>query len=412
MIKYRIFFLTIALCQMMFVSCTLDEPESKNSDWNLTGSIELTRSEEQTVANINEIGFRLMETASSLSEDGEFCISPVSISIYLGMLANATAGECHEQILQALGAEDINDLNTLSRKLLQYLPCDENESSLSINNHFWIAKHNKAPKSFVSIMNHYFNAGVDYVDFKKESTVGKINSWVSDRTEGIIPGIIYGDLESYKDREMVSANTVYFKGDWAERFLRDNTELGKFRTPDGYVDTYMMHQTLNAFYHESEFARSIELRFEGSQNAMYVHLPSEGTDLNQLIRKLSSSEMFDDYHPDDLYTVTLSMPKFNKYSESDINGMLREVGITSLGNADLSPMGLKTIPQNLIHNVSIKVDETGAELAAVTANTGETANVPNQYKNITLDIDRPFVYILKNRETGAILMAGVVTDPR
>ena len=405
---------SIATCSFLFVACTSDELGFSNGDpnWELTTSIKLTRGEEEAVSGINDFGYKLMVKAYESSENGEFCISPVSLSIYLSMLANASTGDCHDQILQALGSENTDELNSLSRKLMQYLPNDDNESSLSINNHFWVAKHNKVPKDFISTMNHYFNCGVDYVDFNKESTVRNINQWVRDCTGGKIPGIMFENWESYRDREMVSANTVYFKGDWDDTFSKQKTEPGIFHSPQGDVEVDMMHKTHNDYYFENEYAKFILRDFEGYDNFMEFYLPAEGTELNQLVSLLSPSMMSDIYKSGDICNVTLSMPKFRKNFETNINDILGKIGITSLCEADLSPMGLKKIPQYLIHNTSIKVDEKGAELAAVTANTGKTTNIPPKYKEVTLNLNRPFVYVVRNRKTGAILMAGTVTDPR
>ena len=353
-----------------------------------------------------------MVEAYESSENGEFCISPVSLSIYMSMLANASAGDCHDQILQALGSENIDKLNSLCRKLMQYLPNDENRSSLSINNHFWVAKHNNVPNDFISIMNHYFNCGVDYVDFNKKSTFQNINRWVSDCTRGNITEVINEDIwEAYRDREMISANTVYFKGDWVEQFSEEKTKPGIFHTPQGDVKVDMMNERLNLIYSENDFVKFTNLGFVGN-NIMELYLPAEGTTLQQLIEKLSPSEISQIYSSANYYSVKLSIPKFRKKYEAVMTDIIEKIGITSIKNVDLSPMGLKTLPEHLIHNTSIKIDEEGAEIAAFTADILYGANLVPDKKNVVLDFNRPFLYIIRNTKTGAILMAGTMTDPR
>ncbi len=397
----------------VLVSCSSDEPGIKEkSDWNFTKEINLTRGESEVANAINVFSHRLMTEASIMSADGEFCVSPVSVAISLGMLANATAGDVHNQILDALATDNIDNLNSTSMKFMQYLPCDENGSCLSVNNRFWIASRNKVDSNFKTILARYFNAGVESVDFNKKSTVSKINKWIYDNTHGKIDGILDKDWTAYKDTEIVGANTVYFKGTWISKFSHAKTKPGEFNTSVGKVEVPMMHKNLDALYCSSNGIQCITLYFEKYRNAMEIYLPTEGMDITEMVRMLTPEMQSEMRAQSEYCDVTLSMPSFNKTSTSNIQDIIMKLGIVALGNADLSPAGLKTMPVSLLHKTSIKVDEDGAELAAVTAIVGELANVPGEYRKVSLDIDRPFVYIVRNYATGAILMAGAVADPR
>ena len=170
----------------------------------------------------------------------------------------------------------------------------------------------------------------------------------------------------------------------------------------------MMHTTLNTEYFENESVKFIRLSFEGYRNVMYLFLPAEGTDLSDLIKNLTPSMIDEIYKSSEYCTVSLSMPKFKKYFGNNINTLLNSIGITSLEKVDLSPMGLRELPQFLIHNTSIKVDEDGAEMAAVTANVGETAPGPNDYRKVSLDLNHPFLYMIRNEKTNATLMVGTL----
>ena len=173
-----------------------------------------------------------------------------------------------------------------------------------------------------------------------------------------------------------------------------------------------MHQTLNAVYFENETAGYVSLNFDGFANHMDLYLPADDIDLHQFVGMLSSSEMTDLYKKGEYCEVTLSMPSFNKSNETDIFEILSEIGIPALDNVDLSPMGLKDMAIVPIHKTSIKVDEEGAELAAVTVGVGETTAAAEEYKKVSVDFNRPFFYIIRNSNTNAILMAGVIADPR
>lgn len=410
--KLKFFVLTSSIVLTMS-GCSSDDSDLNHNGLNLTDNIELTRGEKQAVEGFSEFSYKLMTEATALSDNGEFCISPVSLSITLSMLANASSGECRNQILNALGSENIDELNSLCRKLMQYLPCDTKGSSLAIGNRFWVDKRYKVPSDFKKTISNYFNAGVESVDFNKSSTVSKINKWVYDSTHGKITGILDGDWESYRDLGVITANTVYFKGDWAEEFNRSRTNSAIFHGSFGDVEVSMMHQTLNAAYLDNENIEGIRLYFEGDTNYMDLFILKEGTEIRDLIDYVKPFINRDLESSYEYCTVTLSMPSFKKtFEENEINKILDRIGISELDNADLSPMGLSTTHLSIRHKTSLKIDEEGAELAAVTAVEGDMANSPDEYKKVTLDFDRPFVYIIRNRKTDAILLTGAVTDPR
>lgn len=408
--------LLMIIIPLLAGSCSDEGPGygKKMPDWELTDRIDLTRSEQSSMDGMEEFSHKLMVKSAEHSENGEFCISPVSVSIYLGILANATSGECRDQILQALGSQDIDELNTLSRKLLRYLPCDENGSSLAISNSFWVAKGINPTKEFVSTEAYYYNAPVESVDFHKENTIGAINKWVYENTKGKIPGIFDYYWEEYKDTKMVGASAVYFKGDWESQFSKSKTVSGKFKTPSGEVATQMMHKTLLAApYFENDTLQYVRLGFEKYANTMDFFLPAENMDMLEFVKYLTVSKMTEIRESIDAYTLILSMPSFKKESSSRILDILKDINMPSLEKADVSPMGIKEMQIDPIHKVSIKVDETGAELAAVTANPPDL--ILGGYeadRKVTVDFDRPFVYLIRNRITGAILMAGILNDPR
>ena len=111
--------------------------------------------------------------------------------------------------------------------------------------------------------------------------------------------------------------------------------------------------------------------------------------------------------------VTLSLPTFKSNQNTDLKDILADIGVSSLENADFSPMGLGIFPVATIHKTSVKIDEEGAEMAAVTGGWLGTAGPDDtDLRHVAIDFNRPFLYIVKNYHTGAILMAGVVTHPQ
>ncbi|MBO5444524.1 MAG: hypothetical protein J5995_04180 [Muribaculaceae bacterium] len=415
-------FFTLMLAPLLLAACTSEnDPETgvnhedgqqgESPEWMLTTRLDLTSGEEGNMNVLNEFGYRLMAETQASSANGEFCVSPLSVSVYLGMFANATSGDVHNEILDAIGIDGIEGFNTLNEKLMHYLPCDENGSSIDIANRFWVKDIFKVPDAFGTLVSNVFNADVEYVDFTDSSTVPSINRWVSDRTRGKIPALLDGDWEKYVDLNMASANTVYFKGDWQSMFDPDDSFTGQFRGKSGISDVRMMRKSLPAGYAENGNVRMVTLDFSGYANAMELYLPSEGTDICDLASVLTAKSCAELRESVRTYDVAVTLPAFKKSDEPDLLNILAGMGIKSLENADFAPMGLGVLHATLIHKTSVKIDERGAELAAVTGGIDlvlppETADYPK----MKIDFDRPFLYIVRNIKTGAILMAGAVTE--
>ena len=364
------------------------------------------------VDGINEFSFALMKEMADVSPDGQFNLSPVSVAIYLGMLANATSGDANAQILNTLGVGNIETLNSTCEKFMRYLPYEENGSSISVTNRFWVADSYNVPVSFRSKMASSFNAVVESVEFTKPTTVPAINQWVYDNTRGLIPSLLDGDWKDYVSIPMANANTVYFKGHWLNKFDAKNTKTEKFQTPQGPEDVSMMRRSITTSYISTELAEMVSLEFEGPKNTMYIYLPAEGVSVKQLISELTPALQADLCCSAELCYVALGLPRFESRADCSLNAVLVSLGITSLDEADFSPMGFGVFPAETIHNTSNKIDEDGAEMAALTegwcALPGSDAS---EIKKVAVDFNRPFVYLVRNDDTGAILMAGTVVRP-
>lgn len=386
---------------------TQEQPDI-NSNWEFTTKLDLTSGEKKNIDDVNDFSHKLMTEVQATTENGAFCVSPLSVSVYLGMLANATSGNVHDEILAALGTNDIEALNSLSKKLMHYLPCDDNGSSIAVANRFWVNHAFKIPNTFCSLISDVFNADVDYVDFTDSSTVPAINKWVSDKTGGKIASLLDGSWEKYIALTMVSANTVYFKGDWQSMFDLEESTVESFHGLTGDTQARMMHNTLSAGYAKNDSVQMVTLDFEGANNSMELYLPAEGINIKDITSTLSAEACTALRKSIQLYDVTISLPAFENSAETDLPKTLEKMGIESLDKANFAPMGLGEIPTQLLHKTSIRIDEKGAELAAVTG--GMDIQQPNKsdYPKVKVDFDRPFLYIVRNNKTGAILMSGTV----
>lgn len=389
-----------------FTACSESHHEPDSGKWEYTETINLTRGEEETLQKINEFGHRLMVEAGNFTEDGEFCVSPVSMSLYLGAVANITTGDCQTEILRAFETDDLPELNSLARKLMQYLPNDNHGSSVAICNGMWVNKNNRVQEEAALTLSEYYNIGIEKVDLSKKSTLDDINKWLSRHTKGLSP-LQFNNSVLGLNPPMISANTVYFKGEWTEVFDRGRTDTGIFHGAAGDIETHFMHADLTADYAENEYVKYLALSFKGNCDRMDFFLPKKNVSIPDLTERLDENYISDLRTQAKTCNVIASIPKFEVNSTSDINCILENLGMQSLGAADLSPLGASRGNVGLAQGACLKIDEKGAELAVVTLTDTDIFN-PGQKETVTFTLDRPFLYHLRNNRTGAILIGGAV----
>ena len=187
----KVVYLVMAATLLMTSSCSSDEPVNPfdDSKWPISNEITLSSVDNKNIAALGDFNDKLMAGAAAESTDGSFCVSPLSVSIYLGMIANSAQGDIRSQIINAIGCTDLESFNSLSSRLLHYLPSEKNGAVTHIANRVWIANQFTAPKAYVNVMSTVFHADVENVDFTNDQTFDNINSWGSDNTEGLIKEI-------------------------------------------------------------------------------------------------------------------------------------------------------------------------------------------------------------------------------
>lgn len=384
---------------------------SVDSDWSLTSSISVDDADKEALVGINGFADKLMQGLADISADGNFCVSPVSVSMYISMMANAIEGEAKSQILGCLSARDVEHLNSLNEKLMHYLPCEENGSALDINNRLWVNHTIQVPECFRTVVGDSYNAKVESVDFGHPAAADTINNWVASKTRGLINVLMESDWRDYVGTPMVSANAVYFKGDWRAEFDESESSKAKFYGVSGVKEVRMMHRKLYASYAANEKLQMLQLEFRGPANVLELYLPSEEVAAKDIV-KMADMDTRDELRAAlQEFDVNLRLPSFKSESKQELKSVLKTMGLTTLDKVDFSAMGVGLMPFDVAHRALFKVDEKGAEAAAVTY-TWFTSNFTDEKpKQVSLDFNRPFMYLLRNRDTNVVLMAGVVANP-
>lgn len=355
-------------------------------------------------------------------QGGNLFYSPYSISLALAMTFAGAKGQTAQQMASALHftlsperlhpAFDSLDLALASRA--QGTAGQGGKGfKLSIANAIWGQDGFQFLPDFLSTLSQNYGAGLRLMDFKQAPEASRIaiNNWVSDQTAGKIKDLIPPGAIDPLTR-LVLTNAIYFNAAWAQQFNPKVTADGPFTLPDGNkINAPMMSQTAYFAYTEGKNYQAVELPYEGQKLSMVILLPAagqldafEGTlggpQVDAILGALTSKR------------IALKMPRFKTEYSISLKQTLQELGMRdAFTNADFSGMtGNRDLSIGaVIHKAYVAVDENGTEAAAATAVTMPTSVLPGQ--PIEVSVDRPFIFLIRDIETGALLFVGRIVTP-
>jgi|GEM_PF-127833 len=369
--------------------------------------------------------FALNLYQSLREETGNLFYSPYSISLALAMTYAGSRGTTEEQMANALcfilAPERLHPaFNALDLELAGRGQGAEGKDGegfrLNIANALWGQKGYSFLPEFLDLLAENYGAGLSLLDFRNapEKCAAIINQWVNEKTEGKIEDLIPPGAISPFTR-LVLTNAIYFNAAWDLPFSEELTRDGPFTLlGGGQVMVPMMSQTGYFGYSEGEGYQAVELLYDGEELSMVIVLPSPGEFpefesaltpelLNGVLGGLRTSN------------VRLSMPRFTYESKSvSLTGILSRMGMPvafAAGDADFSGMdGTRNLfLMDVLHKAFVAVDEAGTEAAAATAViVGITSAPPPP---IEVSVNRPFIFLIRDRKTGAILFVGRVLNP-
>ena len=378
------------------------------------GNLNLSAEQHRIMAGLNNFAFNFLKQVKG-DTDSDILFSPISISLDLSMVANAVDGSAREEILQSFGykEDDIAVYNSFCKKLLEGLPAVDISSSMNISNAIFVNSNYRVKKEFKSSINSNYYGAVEnfpFADSKKVLNV--INSWVEKNTNGLIPEMV--------DRidpgtEVFLLNTLYYKAKLTFPFDSKHTAPRTFHAKQADVTKDFMSQTLNARYcsNDSFSCVTLPLGSRGRFGATII-LPNEDKDVNAAVNGILNKGWNSIYGSMSEAQVNVIMPKIDASASYELEDLLKGVGIKGIFNAcDWSNMLDNGLPvlriSSAIHKATLKLDESGIEAAAATALSAagispEGYVKPKLYEFIA---ERPFIYVIHENSSGAILFTGV-----
>jgi serine protease inhibitor len=408
--KYLIFIAVFMISAGMLSSCEKsDEPSKKEPP-----EIKLLEKSTEIIEADKAFGFELFREVYNLSEEDNLMISPLSVSYALGMTYNGAAGTTLEAFRDVLHFGDLTnqEVNQTYKDLMGQLVTLDNQVQFSIANSIWYRLGFDVLSEFIATNQEYFDAAVEEIDFSDPQTVEIINQWIEDKTNGKIK-----DMLDYipGDAVMYLINAIYFNAHWKYEFDKDKTHEGNFFLADGstsLTDFMVVNGDFN--YISNDDFHAVELPYGDSAFSMVVMLPSGEKTVSDLVENLDMEHWNSWFGNSTMRNVQVELPKFKYGFKSLLNDPLSNLGleVAFSGAADFTrirPSGGLYISR-VIHQTFIDVKEEGTEAAAATiVEIFETAVIDGG--PVHFNVNKPFLYVIKENSTGAVVFIGKVGKP-
>ncbi|MBD2702537.1 serpin family protein [Spirosoma sp. BT702] len=337
-------------------------------------------------------------------------ISPLSLHIALGMVLNGANGQTAQEIQKTLklDAQTLAEANQTYQNLMENLPGVDPKVTLNLANSVWYRNTYPVSTTYQDLLKQSFKAEVAAKDFNNTSTVGDINSWASQKTNGKIPKVID---RIDPDNVLFLLNALYFKGDWKSQFDPAATVDSPFKLASGGQTTVkMMRQNMTMRRAFRPTYGAFELPYGSDKYAMTVLLPGENSSADALLTSFTEADWTQLQKDMTEASVDFGLPKFTMEYEIVLNDVLQAMGMPTAftDGADFSKISTATgLKLSFVkQNTFVAVDEKGTEAAAVTSVGVSVTSLPMP----TL-CNRPFVFVIHEKTSGTVLFVGKIADP-
>ena len=399
----RILYLMLVAC--FAAGCGEVTPETHEEAWPIV----LTKSQTAVMEQGNEFAFKLLREADAQFAGSNLFLSPMGVTIVSSMLANGAKGTTYDEIVEAIGLKGytLDQVNDCYKTLVSALYGAAGSVSFTLANSIWAANDLSLRKQFCKNMEDTFDAESFSVDFGASGTLKQVNGWCSKKTNGLIPKM-FEQLSPLT--RVLLINALYFKGDWQYSFDESATAEGSFQTLSGTQAKvqYMMLAGDLEVYRDDKVSL-VKMPYSGNGAFLMEAIVPTG-DFKAFLSGLSLAQLQQWDQAARVQEIKLRFPKFTAEFDTDeqLVPVLMRLGIRqafSANAADFSNMSPEPLyVSNFRQKTYIKVDEKGTEAAAITE--AEMRKNSAQDHSLFISFDRPFIYLIRESSTGAILFLG------
>lgn len=349
------------------------------------------------------------------SDSGKNAVySPINVYLALAMLAETTDGNSRQQLLDLLGEKSISSLRKRVQNLFIANYQDDGECTSLLANSLWMneaLKYNQ--KTLETLAKKHYAYSFAGKPGSKEMNKA-LQGWINEQTHDLLKDQA-ASLELDPSTVLALVSTIYYKAAWSEVFDKGATDQKTFHVPTGDKKVDMMHLVESFPYYIGKNFEAVALPLRNS-GSMWFFLPKKGVTPAKLasdpevLSLLTDTENYKDFS---FPQVTLSLPKMDAVSDTDLIKDLKKLGVTDIfgSGGNFSPLmedAAKIFVSQIEHAARVKTDEDGVEAAAFTAIVLSKAAMPTQ--RVTFTVDRPYYFAITGY-TGDLLFTGVVNDP-
>ncbi len=381
-------------------------------------SRELTGSERALIAASDTFGVALLGAVNTTRASENIFLSPLSVSVALGMTMNGAAGTTYDEMRRGLGFGTLaqTDINQSYESLIDLLLALDRYVTFKVANSIWTDQRfaSAVEPAFLTTVKQYFDAEARVIDFRSPNAVPTINGWADQNTAGKIKKVLD---EIAENEVMFLMNAIYFKGDWRTAFDPKQTSPRPFRLLSGQsVNVETMYRKGNVRRGEIPGATVVDLPYGGDAFTMTVLLPDSTSDVNALVARLTPTTWREAQAAVRVADVGLYLPKLKLSWKAGLLAELKALGMRDMQNprvADFSKLARGAQPGDLYitkvqHDSYVDVNEVGTEAAAVTTvGVGVTSFCPT----CDVRIDRPYLFAIRERLSGTVLFVGKIVRP-
>ena len=366
-----------------------------------------------------------LSSEANSTDSANLFFSPYSISSALAMTyagaREATARQMDDVLQFGLPQDQVSEMFARLIDGIRCAGCGRPWSQgrlfeLSTANSLWVQDGYELLQTFLNTLEFDYRAPARRVDFlgDPEGSRMAINDWVVRETRGRIEDLLSAGVITPATR-MILVNAIYFYAAWADPFSPEQTYDAPFTLADGsVVPVATMHGTMTGDYARVDGVEVIDLPFAGGTARMTVLLPD--ADRFDAVEQSLDAAMFEEYVSMlDWGRLEVAVPKFRIESKTDLSKSLIELGMSDAFNRDAADFSGMDGSEDLfigkvIHQAFVEVREEGTEAAAATAVLMMGTGMPPE--PVEVSIDRPFIFAIRETQTGTILFLGRVLDPR
>ncbi|MCR5708945.1 MAG: serpin family protein [Bacteroidales bacterium] len=368
--------------------------------------IVLTKSQQQVAARCSDFALAFFKEGYRTTGGDNIFVSPMSLTMLSCMLANGAEGDTYKEIVNTLGLKDftIDQVNSYYSTMVNALQKADNSVNFSLANSIWPANDISVKKAFQTAMDKTYDAETFAVDFSAPSTLTKVNDWCKAKTSGLIPKM-FEELSPWT--RMMLINALYFKGTWTTQFPKESTCKDYFITLSGAkAEVEYMNLTAELSGHQDKEVSLVRMPYGNGAFVMEAILPTG--DFNAFVTGLSMDKLSAWGKPTH-QKVCLRFPKFKAEYDTDhqLVPMMKNLGVKKAfsQNAEFGKMSNENLyVSDMRQKACVIVDEEGTEAAAVTAVMQK--NSVSSEGVALMDFNRPFIYLIRESSTGAILFIG------